>query len=395
MDGSGQRKYANGDVYVGSYSKGRRCGPMGKLKFANDDLYVGAWYDDKFHDSTDGNTPGGGGGGKYYFADGTVLVGSFVHGIKEGKFKRQHPNGELDIIRYENDQIVGRGVRWNADRTKTWLIRSIVKKKRVHKKPSSKKVMNNHKIDDADGGMLTPGGTTAVAGSNLYCLSPFKKKKKTALAEEQPKRRYVRRGSAPNASTSVVEGGSLDHHDDILNLWDGIHHHHSEFGQAPTAVQPSRRRHPTSPDAEPPSSVHRNDHRQKSYHQHQQQQHERQRHGVHTTDEGYTLVAITKKGNRIPIAVAVSIGYECEVGRTTSDSIQRQIPSPLSPRSSGTATRNRPSSAASSSPQNNDRFSRRCIGRNHSHPQHDVVGNGRNKTKKAPTEMKAVNGTVT
>ncbi|KAG7368407.1 TIR domain containing protein [Nitzschia inconspicua] len=115
MHGKGQRTFANGDVYVGAYQHGQRCGgPDCKLKFANGDLYVGNWDSNYFH-----------GFGRYYFADGTVLEGNFQRGKKQGKFKRQKPNGDLDVLRYENDQVVGNGVRWNAARTKTWLLRTV------------------------------------------------------------------------------------------------------------------------------------------------------------------------------------------------------------------------------------------------------------------------------
>lgn len=118
MHGKGQRNFANGDVYVGKYQYGERCGgPNCKLKFANGDLYVGSWKSNYFH-----------GFGRYFFADGTALAGTFEHGKKQGKFKRQKPSGYLDILRYENDRVVGQGVRWNETRTKTWLLRVVVDK---------------------------------------------------------------------------------------------------------------------------------------------------------------------------------------------------------------------------------------------------------------------------
>ena len=76
--------------------------------------YRGEWKSDKFH-----------GIGRYFFKDGTVLEGMWIKGMKHGKFKKQLPTNELDIIRYENDHIVidiG-GVRWNSKRTKTWILK--------------------------------------------------------------------------------------------------------------------------------------------------------------------------------------------------------------------------------------------------------------------------------
>jgi hypothetical protein len=112
MHGRGQRKFANGDTYFGQYHKGQRDGGLKwKYKFANGDLYVGGWEADRFH-----------GFGRYFYADGSVLEGNFVHGAKHGKFKRQLPSEDLDILRFEDDRLVGQGVRWNAKRTKTWLL---------------------------------------------------------------------------------------------------------------------------------------------------------------------------------------------------------------------------------------------------------------------------------
>ena len=82
------------------------------MHFANGDLYSGSWKNDLFH-----------GKGKYFIqSQGQALQGEFCDGKKQGKFKLQHANGSLDIFKFENDMIVGHGVRWNAARDKTWLL---------------------------------------------------------------------------------------------------------------------------------------------------------------------------------------------------------------------------------------------------------------------------------
>jgi hypothetical protein len=124
MHGSGTRKFANGDGYVGRYFKGQRFG-QGKLFFANGDLYSGSWENDLFH-----------GFGRYYYSNSIALQGYYENGMKQGKFKLQHPNGNLDILRYAQDVLVGSGVRWSADRSKTWLLLPQKKKKLLG---------NNHK----------------------------------------------------------------------------------------------------------------------------------------------------------------------------------------------------------------------------------------------------------
>lgn len=144
MHGRGQRTFANGDVYVGKYRYGQRCGgPDCKLKFANGDLYVGSWDANQFH-----------GFGRYYFAGGTALAGYFEHGKKHGKFKRQQPSGDLDILRYESDQVVGQGVRWNVARTKTWLLRTVVDKRQHnahHRRVQSEDRSQTSNVDQNNG----------------------------------------------------------------------------------------------------------------------------------------------------------------------------------------------------------------------------------------------------
>lgn len=111
MHGLGTRRFVNQDIYVGQYNRGKRCG-LGKMHFANSDLYVGSWQDDRFH-----------GRGKYFLhSRGLALEGNFARGKKTGKFKIQHPNGSLDIFKFEADCIVGHGVRWNASRDTTWML---------------------------------------------------------------------------------------------------------------------------------------------------------------------------------------------------------------------------------------------------------------------------------
>mmetsp|Transcript_21901 Transcript_21901/g.38556 ORF Transcript_21901/g.38556 Transcript_21901/m.38556 type:complete len:279 (+) Transcript_21901:212-1048(+) len=118
MHGTGQRTFRNGDVYVGNFQFGQFWG-AGKIKFANGDLYAGNFEANRFHDPK----------GRYFYSDGIALEGNFDRGTKQGKFKRQLPSGELDIIRFEKDQIVGEGARWNKNRTKTWLLRTVKSKK--------------------------------------------------------------------------------------------------------------------------------------------------------------------------------------------------------------------------------------------------------------------------
>ena len=126
IHGHGTRHFTNNDVYVGHYERGSRSG-QGKMHFANGDLYAGTWKNDLFD-----------GFGRYFVhATGQALEGHFVQGKKEGKFKLQHSDQTLDIFKFDNDIIVGNGVRWSANRDKTWLLANAHGKQwsqKMHKK---------------------------------------------------------------------------------------------------------------------------------------------------------------------------------------------------------------------------------------------------------------------
>jgi len=179
MHGHGQRKYLNGDVYVGQYRYGQRWGgPKGKMKFSCGDLYVGAWESDQFH-----------GSGRYFFKNGTVLEGNFVHGTKSGKFKRQLPQkNELDIIRYENDQIVGQACRWNGKRNKTWLLKieaipnrnsqsrvRLGKFRRRHRHRNTSQSSNDDGVEDCNNNPVTisPHSSLSSSAPSSMLLTPM------------------------------------------------------------------------------------------------------------------------------------------------------------------------------------------------------------------------------
>jgi hypothetical protein len=110
MHGSGTRRFPNGDVYMGEYNRGFRHG-QGRFYYANGDLYWGAWQNNQMH-----------GPGRYYYASGQRFEGTFGHGKRTGKGKLQRTDGMLEIFQYVNDQRVGQGVRWSADRSRAWRL---------------------------------------------------------------------------------------------------------------------------------------------------------------------------------------------------------------------------------------------------------------------------------
>lgn len=244
MHGFGQCKFANGDTYVGQYVKGQRSGGSNcKYKFSNSDLYVGGWKADQFH-----------GFGRYFFANGSVLEGNFIKGVKEGKFKRQLPNEDLDILRFEQDKLVGQGVRWNTKRTKTWLLEPQIDNE------------NERKSSDAS-----------------------KSKKKTC---RRTARRMVRTigNLARLPERRCRPKKSAEYFPSSVGVWDTTTQRNDEGSHTKKAS--------SSPSASLLSS-------QLSSSRHE---------NLAPVLPLKSLKYIVKKSARIPISRAVSIGYDCEIG---------------------------------------------------------------------------------
>ncbi|KAL7481866.1 hypothetical protein ACHAW6_007554 [Cyclotella cf. meneghiniana] len=79
--GYGKCWYPNGCVYSGQWKEGKRHG-VGEMSYANGDRYNGGWKEDKRH-----------GSGVYHWKD-----------------------GRADVCRFYEQEIVGEGYRWSADR---------------------------------------------------------------------------------------------------------------------------------------------------------------------------------------------------------------------------------------------------------------------------------------
>jgi hypothetical protein len=113
FSGEGTRRYGNGDVYTGSFHASQRHGNQGKLYYANGDLFVGSWANNDMVQ------------GSYYYAQNRlVFQGTFVQGKRHGRGKLQRRDQSLEVFVYNMDQRVGQGLKWNAQRTKVWLVSS-------------------------------------------------------------------------------------------------------------------------------------------------------------------------------------------------------------------------------------------------------------------------------
>jgi len=110
MHGKGTRRFPNGNVYTGSYQEGKRSGD-GRCYYANGDMYTGEWGNDQMN-----------GFGRYYYSNGQCFEGFFLEGSRNGMGKYQLTDGRVDIYRYKNDNRVGQGARWSANRKKAWRL---------------------------------------------------------------------------------------------------------------------------------------------------------------------------------------------------------------------------------------------------------------------------------
>ena len=102
--------YKDGGEYVGDWYQDLMQG-NGTRRYANGDLYWGRWQNNQMH-----------GQGRYYYASGQRFEGLFLHSKRAGKGKLQRTDGTIEIFQYVNDQRVGQGIRWSADRSKAWRL---------------------------------------------------------------------------------------------------------------------------------------------------------------------------------------------------------------------------------------------------------------------------------
>mmetsp|Transcript_10229 Transcript_10229/g.30016 ORF Transcript_10229/g.30016 Transcript_10229/m.30016 type:complete len:326 (+) Transcript_10229:174-1151(+) len=314
MHGHGQRKFANGDTYIGQYRAGQRNGgPHWKLRFANGDLYVGGWENDRFH-----------GDGRYFFAhDGSVLEGSFVCGAKQGKFKlqRQVPTEKLDILRFEDDELVGLGVRWNAKRTKTWLLQILP----TDPGPAGNGSSSNTSSNEPRAGAATVGSQNGNGSSKTSSTATKVKKKKfhrrVIGCLSKPLRRRTKSSIETDVSVATPTATPLVGITTVsVSNPDGSNGNSTQTTTSePVSSSISPTPMPPSSSSLPPSFF------------------------LLPTDNlvpvaPQRILTNIKKSARIPISQAVSIGYDCEMGtatvtgkRTTASTVVATVSSQVTP----------------------------------------------------------------
>jgi len=132
--GQGYFIYPNGDRYDGSWKNGQMDG-RGLYSFHNSEIYSGSWKNNKSHGYgryvyRDGNTYEGlwqngnrEGNGTFQYVHGDEFAGEYSNDKKNGLGVYRRANGEIDIMVY-NDYLHGDGVRFSADRSKAWSVKS-------------------------------------------------------------------------------------------------------------------------------------------------------------------------------------------------------------------------------------------------------------------------------
>ena len=104
--GFGTMKYADGSVYVGNWSQGKRCG-VGALTLDVGE-YTGTWFDDTMH-----------GYGKLLQNDGTSYIGEVKYGTMDGKGKLTQKDGSYFDGYWRQGVISGTGTRYYARKDRT------------------------------------------------------------------------------------------------------------------------------------------------------------------------------------------------------------------------------------------------------------------------------------
>lgn len=98
--GHGDMIYANGELYHGAWTNGKRGGSssdlkFGKMLFSNDDRYEGEWSDDKIH-----------GSGTMHFANGNIYKGIWQQGIMHGHGSMYYSDGRVQKGIWDNGVYV-------------------------------------------------------------------------------------------------------------------------------------------------------------------------------------------------------------------------------------------------------------------------------------------------
>ncbi len=129
-DCTGTYTHANGDTYVGEFSKNKIHG-KGTYRYTNGDVYVGGHKENKKH-----------GNGVYSYANGDKYVGEFKDDKANGKGIYTYANGDRYVGVYKDGKAYGRG---------TYTL------------PNGDKYVGEHKDGKADG-----RGTYTYANGNKY-----------------------------------------------------------------------------------------------------------------------------------------------------------------------------------------------------------------------------------
>ena len=101
---SGKKRvlYNDGSYYEGDVVNGKRHG-WGTVYYNNGDRYEGPWVNDQKDSSESGKD------GTYHFADGSIFIGKYRNGKRNGPGKQYYSDGKL---KYEGDYLDGKWHGW-------------------------------------------------------------------------------------------------------------------------------------------------------------------------------------------------------------------------------------------------------------------------------------------
>lgn len=97
LNGMGEYRWANGNVYVGDFVDDAQTG-KGELRWSNGDVYIGDFVDDVRN-----------GKGEYRFPDGSVYIGDFVENLWNGKGEYRFADGAVYKGDFVDNEFTGQG----------------------------------------------------------------------------------------------------------------------------------------------------------------------------------------------------------------------------------------------------------------------------------------------
>ena len=111
FEGKGVYHFGDGTEYSGRYLAGKRDGE-GAERYMDGSSYEGQFYRGKRE-----------GKGCEYYPNGATFEGHYLRDVRDGPGMYYYADGEAEAGEYREGEDSGLAVRWNADRSRSWLSR--------------------------------------------------------------------------------------------------------------------------------------------------------------------------------------------------------------------------------------------------------------------------------